>query len=417
MKADIIVVGAGPAGMMAGLSAASAGASVCLVERNDRPGRKLGITGKGRCNITNDCPRDEFMGNVPRNPKFLYSALSSFSPEDTKAFFEANGVPLKTERGRRVFPVSDRAADIVDAMVRVCRETGVRFMTGRVRDAKKDEDGLFTVRLSDGTALRSRRLILCTGGLSYPRTGSTGDGYRLAGLFGHGVTEISPSLVPLCESGHDCARMQGLSLKNVRVTLTDTRTGKSVFTDFGEMLFTHFGVSGPLILSASAHLADMKKDAYVCSVDLKPALDPETLDARLVSDFRRYANRDFIHALDDLLPAKMIPVVVERSGIPERMKTNGITKEMRRTLVRILKGFEIRISGFRPIEEAVVTRGGVDVRDIDPRSMESRLCPGLYLAGELLDVDAYTGGFNLQIALSTGRLAGLQAARDPGTGK
>ena len=405
----IVVVGGGPAGMMAAIRAAELGAEVTLVERNDRCGRKLRITGKGRCNLTNDCAIAEFMQNVPTNPKFLYAALSRFESSDTMAFFENAGVPLKVERGKRVFPVSDKAQDVVDAMVRLCREGGVKIIKGRV-GAIRAQDGKVTGVTVDGKSMDASAVILCTGGRSYPMTGSDGDGYGLARELGHEIVPPMPSLVPLTSKDRDCQRMQGLSLKNVGMSVVNTENGKTVFEDFGEMMFTHFGMTGPMVLSASAHIKDVASGKYAAQIDLKPALDEKTLDARILSDFSKNNNKDFINSLDALLPQKMIDVVVDRCGIDGRKKVNSITREERAALVDTLKRFRVSISGFRPIDEAIVTKGGISVKQINPSTMESKLCDGLYFAGEVIDVDAYTGGFNLQIAFATGVLAGENAA-------
>ena len=406
----VAVVGGGAAGMMAAVAAANMGADVTLFERNDRLGKKLRITGKGRCNVTNDCDRDAFLANVPTNPRFLYSALAAFTTADTKAFFENLGVPLKTERGNRVFPVSDKAIDIVVAMKNAVRDAGVKVVNERVTSLLLRDGSVYGVYTS--RPYEFERVIICTGGKSYPLTGSDGDGYKLAVQAGHSVTRLLPSLVPITCKGNDCRAMQGLSLRNVGLTVKDTTTGKAVYRDFGEMMFTHFGVTGPMILSASAHLPDIAPDKYTAYIDLKPALDEKTLDARLLSDFAKYHNKDFANSLGDLLPQKMIEVVVARSGIDPHKKVNSITAQERRELVSLLKGFSVSLQGFRPIDEAIVTKGGVNVSEIKPASMESRIVSGLYFAGEVLDVDAYTGGFNLQIAFSTGHLAGESAATD-----
>ena len=406
----VAVVGGGAAGMMAAVAAAEMGASVMLFERNDRLGKKLRITGKGRCNVTNDCDRDAFLANVPTNPRFLYSALAAFTTADTKAFFESHGVPLKTERGNRVFPKSDKAIDVVNAMKRAVLDAGVKIINERVTSLLLRDGcigGVYTTR-----PYEFDRVIICTGGKSYPLTGSDGDGYKLAAQAGHSVTRLVPSLVPLTCKGTDCRTMQGLSLRNVGLCIKDNATGKAVYRDFGEMMFTHFGLTGPMILSASAHLPDIAPDKYTAYIDLKPALDEKTLDARLLSDFSKYQNKDFANSLGDLLPQKMIDVIIARSGIDPHKKVNSITAQERRDLIALLKGFAISLQGFRPIDEAIVTKGGVSVNEIKPASMESRLVSGLYFAGEVLDVDAYTGGFNLQIAFSTGHLAGESAATD-----
>lgn len=405
----IVVIGGGPAGMMAAITAAELGAKVTLIERNERLGRKLRITGKGRCNLTNDCALAEFLQNVPTNPKFLYAALSRFDSSDTQSFFEAAGVPLKVERGQRVFPVSDKATDVVDAMVRACRERGVEIVNGRVGSIETNGGSVRAV-VFGGKRIECAAAILCTGGKSYPLTGSDGDGYRIAGALGHECVKPTPSLVPLTSKDRDCARMQGLSLKNVSLSVIDKTNGKRVFEDFGEMMFTHFGMTGPMILSASAHLTDVASGRYDAVIDMKPALDEKKLDARILSDFSKYNNRDFMNSLGDLLPQKMIDVVVQRSGIDGRKKVNSITREERLALIDVIKRFRVSISGFRPIEEAIVTKGGISVTQINPKTMQSKLCAGLYFAGEVIDVDAYTGGFNLQIAFSTGVLAGESAA-------
>lgn len=408
-RADLIVVGGGAAGMMAAGTAGELGLNVILIEKNARPGRKLGITGKGRCNLTNNCSVQDVIAAVPTNPRFLYGAVSRFAPQDTMAFFEGLGVPLKTERGRRVFPQSDRAGDIIDALTRFLREHHVKILQGEARKLLIEEGGVRGVVLRDGTELLAPKVIVACGGASYPGTGSTGDGYRLARQAGHSVLPLRPSLVPLVEQGGDCARMQGLALKNAAVRVYERQ--KLIYEDFGELLFTHFGVSGPAVLSASSHMRRMEPGVYRLEIDLKPALPPEKLDARLQRDLEENSNKDFINSLGALLPRKMIPILVERSGIPPETKCNAITREQRRDFAALLKGFSVNIQGFRPIEEAIVTSGGVNVREINPKTMESKLVHGLYFAGEVLDVDAYTGGFNLQIAFATGRLA-AQAAKE-----
>ena len=405
----VLVVGGGAAGMMAAISAAEMGAQVLLFERNDSLGKKVRITGKGRCNVTNDCDLNEFLSNVPTNPRFLYTALARFSTQDTKSFFENAGVPLKTERGKRVFPISDRAGDIVSALEKSCRNLGVEVINKHVKGLLIEDSTVKGVVTSDGET-RGDAVILCTGGRSYPRTGSDGDGYRFAKEAGHSVTEIAPSLVPLIAEGTLCQSMQGLSLKNVRLTVVRRDSGKAVFEDFGEMMFTHFGLTGPLVLSASAHLADLSAGKYEVKIDLKPALDEKTLDARIRSDFEKYKNRDFLNALGDLLPQKMIEPFVRLCEIDGRKKVHSVTREERERMVHTLKNMTVAIKGFRPIDEAIVTRGGVSVKEVNPKTMESKLVSGLYFAGELLDLDAYTGGFNLQIAFSTGVVAGSSAA-------
>lgn len=396
--------------MMAAIFAADAGAQVTLLERGKTCGKKLRITGKGRCNVTNDCTLNEFLENVPTNPRFLYGALNFFSTRDTQDFFEREGVPLKVERGRRVFPQSDRADDIVRCLYDACRTRGVKIQEGRA-DALLSENGAVCgVHTQEGETIKAERVILCTGGLSYPQTGSDGDGYRLAKQVGHTVTALVPSLVPMTCSGKVCGALQGLSLRNVSLTLAEKETEKIVYEDFGEMMFTHFGVTGPMILSASAHIPNICPQKYEIRINLKPALDEKMLDARLLSDFAKYHNKDFQNALDDLLPKKMIPVIIGLSGISPHKKVHSITKEERATLCDLIRNFRVFPDGFRPIREAIVTKGGISVKEVNPKTMESKLCSGLYFAGEVLDVDAYTGGYNLQIAFSTGALAGTSAA-------
>ena len=409
MSKEIVVVGGGAAGMMAAISAAEKGSHVTLLEPNERLGKKLNITGKGRCNVTNDAGLEELLANTPKNGKFLYSAFSRFDGRDAKAFFESLGVPLKTERGNRVFPVSDRAFDISGALER--RLKALKVVLRRDRAVSLDIRGgaIHGVNGEKG-AYPAKAVILATGGVSYPATGSTGEGHRMAAEAGHTVTPLQGSLVPLREQGNDCARMQGLSLRNVSLTVFENE--KKIYTDFGELLFTHFGLSGPLVLSASAHMRRFEKKTYRVEIDMKPALDEQQLDKRLLSDFTKYANCDFCNALDDLLPQKLISVVVERSGIPPHQKVHEITREQRRELLRVLKHFSVPIAGLRPVTDAIVTSGGVKVGEIDPKTMESKIVKGLYFAGELIDVDAYTGGFNLQIAWATGRTAGFAAAEN-----
>lgn len=394
--------------MMAAATAAEYGARVTLLEPNERLGKKLNITGKGRCNLTNDADRETLLAAIPRNGRFLYSAFARFGPRDTMAFFESLGVPLKVERGRRVFPVSDRAFDVSAALERRLRALHVRVVRDRAVSVATAPDGVTGVTGERGD-YPVDAVILATGGVSYPATGSTGEGHRIARELGHSVTPLRASLVPLRERGSRCAKMQGLSLRNVGLTVRENE--KSIYTAFGELLFTHFGVSGPLVLSASAHMRRFDDCRYRLEIDLKPALDPDTLDKRLLSDLRKYANQNICNALNDLLPRKLIPVIVDDSGIPQDVKAHDLTRTQRLALLRLLKAFPVDIAGTRPVTEAVVTSGGVDVSEVNPKTMESRLVRGLYFAGELLDVDAYTGGYNLQIAWSTGRAAGLAAAR------
>ena len=403
---SVFVVGGGAAGMMAAITAAENGAQVTLLERNDRLGKKLYITGKGRCNVTNDCAPEDFFPNVPRNPRFLYSAIYAFPPREVMAWFEARGCALKTERGNRVFPQSDKSASVIDALRAELRRLGVRVLQERALDIVT-QDGAVCGIETDGGFHKTERVILATGGCSYPQTGSTGDGYRMLEKLGHTIVPPVGSLVPLVEKGYDCKQMQGLALKNVALRLVNQK-GKTVFEEFGELLFTHFGLSGPVVLSASAHMNE--KDAYTVLLDLKPALDEQKLDLRLLRDFEKFQNRDFENALVELLPKSMIPVIVRRSGIPAEEKVHSITREQRRALLELMKRFPVEIACKAPVEEAIVTSGGVKVSEIEPGTMQSKRVRGLYAAGELLDVDAYTGGFNLQIAWATGRAAGLAAA-------
>ncbi len=382
--------------MFASILAAERGLRVLLLERNDRLGKKLAITGKGRCNVTNACTAEEVIKNIPRNPRFLYSSLSTFPPERTMAFFEENGCPLKIERGNRVFPVSDRSADVIAALERKMRALGVQRRQERVTELFTQEGHIDAVKTENGL-ISCAQVILCTGGASYPLTGSTGDGYRIAQALGHSIVQPVGSLVPLTAE-EDCAKMQGLSLRNTELKLLDSK-GKTVYRDFGELLFTHFGISGPMALSASAHWKDGEQ--YTVLLDLKPALDEAKLDARFLRDFEKYANRSMENALADLFPHSMIPVLLSRAGIDPSQRANTLTKLQRRALLEQTKRFSIRILGKRPVEEAIITRGGVSVREIDPKTMQSKLIGGLFFAGEIIDCDAYTGGFNLQIAWST----------------
>ncbi|MBQ5927642.1 MAG: NAD(P)/FAD-dependent oxidoreductase [Oscillibacter sp.] len=407
MSKRIVVIGGGAAGMMAAISAAEKGASVTLLEPNERLGKKLNITGKGRCNVTNDADLSTLLANVPKNGKFLYSAFSRFDGRDAIAFFEGIGVPLKTERGNRVFPVSDRAFDVSGALEKRLKALKVTMIRDRVVSLETEE-GTITGAAGEKGFYAADAVILATGGVSYPATGSTGEGHRMAKEVGHTVTPLQGSLVPLREKGNLCARMQGLSLRNVSLTVFES--GKKIYTDFGEMLFTHFGVSGPLILSASSHMRRFEKKEYRLEIDLKPALDEAALDKRLLADFTKYANSDFVNSLNDLLPQKMIPVIVELSGIEPRQKVHEITREQRKTLLGLFKHFPVEIAGLRPVTDAIITSGGIKISEINPTTMESKLVKGLYFAGELIDVDAYTGGFNLQIAWATGRAAGMAAA-------
>ena len=401
---DCIVIGGGPAGMFAAITAAEQGSKVLLLERNDRLGKKLLITGKGRCNVTNDCSAQEILQNTPRNGRFLYSAMTAFPPEKVKSFFEDRGCALKTERGNRVFPVTDRSQSILDALTAEMRRQKVTVQTARVKGILTD-NGVVTGVRTEKETIPASWVILATGGLSYPTTGSTGDGYARAKAMGHTVTSTEGSLVPLETAGDDCQEMQGLSLRNVAVKLVNEKN-KVLFKDFGELLFTHFGISGPTVLSASAHL----KGTCRLIIDLKPALDEGKLDARLLRDLEMYQNRTMENALTDILPRSMIPVILRRCGIDPALQANSLTRQQRRCLIENMKAFSVEITAKRPVAEAIITSGGIKCGEIDPKTMESKLTEGLYFAGEVIDVDAYTGGFNLQIAFSTGHLAGLCAA-------
>lgn len=404
-RKKIIIVGGGAAGLIAAAESAKLGNDVTVIEKNHRPARKVMITGKGRCNITNATfDLDELISNVPTNPRFLYSAFSAFMPYDTIALMEKMGVETKIERGNRVFPVSDKAVDVVDALVKNAEINGAKIIEGTVKAFEWRESHITAVLLASGERIACDSVAVCTGGKSYPGTGSTGDGYRLAKSVGHRITAPEPSLVPLVCANNFVPQLQGLSLKNVSITVTDG--DKEIYSDFGEMLFTHYGVSGPIILSASSHMKNPKAHQYRLSVDLKPALDDKTLDKRIQKDFAENNNKDFINSLSKLLPNKLIPVIVKLSDIEPSRKCNQITKQLRMDLVRLLKNFTLQITDFRPIEEAIVTSGGVDIKEVSPKTMKSKIIDNLYFAGEVLDVDAYTGGFNLQIAFSTGYLCG-----------
>ncbi len=400
MKYDGIVIGGGPAGMFAAITAAGKGQRVLLLEKNGRLGKKLLITGKGRCNVTNNCDNQTVLNNTPRNGRFLYSALDGCSPQDMMAFFESQGCPLKTERGERVFPVSDRSQTVLDALQRALRQTGVTVEEATVKKILTTDARVSGVQTSRGS-YDAKWVILATGGLSYPATGSTGDGLKMAADLGHTIIPCEGSLVPLETAGTDCQDMQGLSLRNVGVKLVNAK-GKVLYKDFGELLFTHFGVSGPTVLSASAHL----KGPCRLVLDLKPALDEAKLEARILRDLETYRNRSMENALTDLLPRSMIPVMLRRIGVEGELQANAFTKQNRRALMENLKAFSIEITGKRPVAEAIITSGGIKVSQIDPKTMVSKLIPGLYFAGEIMDCDAYTGGFNLQIAWATAHAAG-----------
>ena len=402
LSADAVVIGGGAAGMMCSAVAAERGLDVILLEPNKILGRKLRITGKGRCNVTNNCDIREFLNNIPGDGRFLYSALNRLSPRDTMELFESLGLHLKTERGNRVFPVSDNANDVAGTLQRYMNRAGVRVIHSSAKHIITKADTVTGVETCDGV-IECRAAVICTGGLSYPLTGSRGAGYKMAQELGHTVTPTRPSLVPLESDDDYCAEMQGFSLKNV--TLSAYEDDKLIYKELGEMLFTHFGVSGPLVLSASSHMRRFGEAKYELRIDLKPGLDEKKLDARLLRDFEKYANRDFANSLGDLAGKAMIPVLVRLSGIPAETKVNSITREQRHELLRLLKSFPVSVSGPRPIDEAIVTSGGVSTKEINPRTMQSKLVGGLYFAGEVMDLDAYTGGFNLQIAWSTAYVA------------
>lgn len=407
---SIVIIGAGAAGLMAAITAAekykSENTKITIIEKNERPARKLMITGKGRCNVTNNCDMDTLIANIPKNPRFLYSAFSAFEAKDTMNFFIERGVPLKTERGNRVFPVSDKAVDIVDALVKSANKSGVKIINGEACEIICEDDTVKAVRLKNDEILEANSVVLATGGLSYPVTGSTGDGFKMAEKLGISITELKPSLVPIeCHEGF-CSKLSGLSLKNVTLSVFEEGKKKPLFSELGEMLFTHFGVSGPLVLSASSYMRYMGKKKYSMFIDLKPALTVEQLDSRVLRDFNELQNKDFCNSLDKLLPKSMIPVIISRLGIDPHLKINQISREQRLALCSLLKKFPLTPLKFRPIEEAIITSGGISVKEIDPATMQSKKIKGLFFAGEIIDVDAFTGGFNLQIAFSTGFVAG-----------
>ena len=410
MSKKIVVIGGGAAGMMAALSAAEQGAQVTLLEPNERLGKKLNITGKGRCNVTNNTDIEGLLANIPRNGKFLYSAFNHFNSADAIGFFEKLGVPLKTERGNRVFPVSDSAFDISAALERRLKDLKVQVLRDRA-SALKIEDGAVCGVVGERGRYSAQAVVLATGGVSYPATGSTGDGYRMAAQLGHEIVPPHGSLVPLVSEDEACRQMQGLALKNVELTVLN-RKGKAIFREFGEMLFTHFGVSGPLVLSASAHLRNWEKETYRLSIDLKPALDEQKLESRILRDLGEAPNRSVERIFSGLVPHSMVPVILNRLGMDPQQQANAVTREQRRALVQLLKHFTMPVTGPRPVAEAIITSGGVKVGQVQPATMASKLVQGLYFAGEILDVDAYTGGFNLQIAWATGHCAGVSAAEE-----
>lgn len=403
LNTDAVIIGGGAAGCMCAAIASESGKQIVILEPNRMLGRKLRITGKGRCNVTNNCDVKTVLRSIPGDGRFLYSALNAFSPDDVVSFFEEHDVPLKTERGNRVFPVSDNANDIANVFEELFQNRKVSVLHEKALDIVA-EDGIITKVITKNSEIHTNTCVICTGGLSYPKTGSDGSGYKFAAQLGHEVTKRQPSLIPLESDDSFCHELQGLSLRNVRLTAKEN--GKTVFQEQGEMLFTHFGVSGPLVLSASAHMRDFESNDYALEVDLKPALDESTLEKRVLRDFDKYKNKSIGNALTDLLPHAMIPVILKRMEVPRSKPVNEITKQERKSLIDLLKHFSISVSGTRPIDEAIVTAGGVKTRDINPRTMESKLVQGLFFAGEILDLDAYTGGFNLQIAWSTGYVAG-----------
>lgn len=411
---NTVIIGGGPAGLMAAISSAKNGDKVTIIEKMNSCGKKLLITGKGRCNITNNAQMDKFMENTPTNPKFLYGVFNNFTNKDIIELLESEGVKTKVERGERVFPVSDRAQDVLEALLHILRKQNVQILTNTTakRIITDDEKNVLGVELDDGKEIKADKIILATGGKSYPVTGSTGDGYKLAKDLGHTITKIEPSLVPLTSHDEACKELQGLSLRNVAIQLQIC--DKVVYKDFGEMLFTHYGVSGPIVLSASSYLVKtknieqiLKEGKVKLEIDLKPALSEEKLDSRILRDFEEQKNKQFKNSLDKLLPQKLIPVIIEKTNINENKKINEITKQERQRLINELKYFKISINGTRPIEEAIVTSGGVNVKEINPKTMESKLINGLYFAGEVIDVDCLTGGYNLQVAWSTGYTAGI----------
>ena len=411
----VIVVGGGPAGMMAAITAAENGKEVLIIEKMPSFGKKLLITGKGRCNITSSLYMSEFIKNTPGNGKFLYSAFQNYTNKDIIEFLHRQGLEVKEERGNRVFPVTDKSSDVLDCFLKRMDELKIKYkLHTKVEKILVKENQVIAIR-TDKEIIQTSNVILATGGKSYPLTGSTGDGYRIASELGHKIVKIKPSLVPLeVYEKEECKKMQGLSLRNVSIKLVDVNKNKTIYEDFGEMLFTHFGISGPMILSSSAHLVRykdidnlLKDKKIVIKIDLKPALTDEQLDERILRDFKEFKNKQFKHSLDKLLPQKLIPVFIEKSEIEPEKRVNEITREERNKMVHLLKDFEITIKNFRPVEEAIITSGGIDTKEINPKTMESKLIKGLYFAGEIIDVDSYTGGFNLQIAYSTGYTAGI----------
>jgi len=411
MDYDVIVIGGGAAGLLAAGTSQFYGAKTCLLEKNEKLGKKLFITGKGRCNVTNAAPINDFMMQIPGDGRFLYSAFSVFDNESLIALLHEHGIQTKVERGGRVFPASDKSSDIIRALSAYANSEKTAHLNTKVQSLMIKDNQITGVVLADGKKISTKKVIVATGGMSYPQTGSDGDGYRFAKAAGHTIVAPKPSLVPLETIEKWPREAMGLSLKNVSLTATD-KSGKILYKETGELLFTHFGLSGPLVLSASAHLRNFENETYKLSIDLKPALSEEQLDARILRDFSQEINKDYINSLDALLPKKLIPIITRLSTIPERKKVNEITKEERLTLVHLLKTLTVTIKKPRPIAEAIITAGGVHVKEVSPKTMESKLVHGLYFAGEVLNLDAYTGGYNLQIAFSTGYLAGMHAAID-----
>jgi len=407
MFGRIAVIGGGPAGMISAGFSSDENNKITLIEKNTMLGKKLNITGKGRCNLSNMRDLSGLLENIPQNPRFLYGAFSKFTVEDTIAFFESLGVKIKKERGERLFPESDNAHDVTNALIKFISQKNVEVKRAKAAEIIVEDGMVKGVRTANGETVPCGAVILATGGRSYPGTGSTGEGYAIAEKVGHTVVPARASLVPLLSDDDSCREMQGLSLKNVSLTVFEDE--KPIYRDFGEMLFTHFGLSGPMSLSASAHMRNIGKSSYKAVIDLKPALDQKTLDMRILRDFEKFINRDLINCLGELLPQKMIPVVIKKSGVDPHIKANSITKKQREDLIKVIKGLSIEISGFRPIDEAIITSGGVSVAEINPKTMGSKIVKGLFFAGEIIDVDGYTGGFNLQIAWSTGHLAGVSA--------
>ncbi len=408
-KSDLVVIGGGAAGLMCAITAAERGVGVTLLDPNKKLGRKVRITGKGRCNVTNNCDIKGFMENIPSDGRFLYSALNRLSPADTIDYFESHGVKLKTERGNRVFPVSDNANEVADMLAEQCSKLGVKIIRTTASRILTENGAVSAVETGDGI-IKCAAAAVCTGGMSYPLTGSKGDGYKFARQFGHNIIQPRASLVPLESDDEYCGEMQGFSLRNVSLSLYED--DKLIYKELGELLFTHFGLSGPLVLSASSHMRNRDNARYAVKIDLKPALDEKKLDARILRDFELFSNREFKNSLDKLAGKTMIPVLVKLSGISPEQKVNTITHEQRMRLVKLFKEFPVSVSGTRPIEEAIITSGGVDTKEINPRTMESKLVEGLYFAGEVLNLDGYTGGFNLQIAWSTGFVAGKSVLKD-----